>query len=228
MPTYKGITLSVRAAVNNTEPLPELPPPPSSAISFEDSHNATISVYVPSSPKTQFWLAYSVKPSKAIHSIDTQFFVFKLFLDGRHVVTWGVGEEDQWKGKTVFGLWENFECKAGVERRVFVFGGPVKKEQQEEDNNGDRDESSGVLEIRILRAKGRQRIAKLLEGFENTKIGKEGSGGVELTSAGAAKGDHPRRFYRYALLDPTDKPFATFRYYHRTLDQLKVLGAIAD
>jgi hypothetical protein len=47
-----------------------------------------------------------------------------------------------------------------------------------------------------------------------------------LANAGRAGGDHPKRFYKFALIDPTDQPFATFRYYYRTWEQLRYLGLI--
>jgi hypothetical protein len=47
-----------------------------------------------------------------------------------------------------------------------------------------------------------------------------------LTNAGRAGGDHPKRFYKFALIDPTDQPFAIFRYYYRTWEQLSYLGLI--
>jgi hypothetical protein len=47
-----------------------------------------------------------------------------------------------------------------------------------------------------------------------------------LTNAGRAGGDHPKRFYKFALIDPTDQPFAMFRYYYRTWEQLRYLGLI--
>jgi hypothetical protein len=37
-----------------------------------------------------------------------------------------------------------------------------------------------------------------------------------LVNAGFLSTRHPKRFYKYALLDPLDTPFATFRYYYRT------------
>ena len=37
-----------------------------------------------------------------------------------------------------------------------------------------------------------------------------------LVKAGNLTQEHPKRFYNYALLDPLDKPFASFRYFPRT------------
>ena len=45
---------------------------------------------------------------------------------------------------------------------------------------------------------------------------KHADGGDSLVNAGTLPREHPRRFYNYALLDPIDQPFATFRYYYRS------------
>lgn len=45
-----------------------------------------------------------------------------------------------------------------------------------------------------------------------------------LMSAGRVGSEHPKRFYKFALIDPVDKPFATFRYHYRTWAQLRQLG----
>lgn len=45
-------------------------------------------------------------------------------------------------------------------------------------------------------------------------------------SAGRVGPEQPKRFYKFALIDPTDQPFATFRYYYRTWEQLRDLGML--
>ena len=47
-------------------------------------------------------------------------------------------------------------------------------------------------------------------------------------SAGRAGSEHPKRFYKFALVDPVDKPFATFRYHYRTWTQIQELGLSED
>lgn len=44
-----------------------------------------------------------------------------------------------------------------------------------------------------------------------------------LVKAGILTQEHPKRFYNYALLDPLDKPFASFRYFPRTWGELHLL-----
>jgi hypothetical protein len=47
-----------------------------------------------------------------------------------------------------------------------------------------------------------------------------------LVNAGRASSDYPKRFYKFALIDPIDQPFATFRYYYRTWEQLENMGLL--
>ena len=49
---------------------------------------------------------------------------------------------------------------------------------------------------------------------------------TRFVSAGRAGPELPKRFYKFALIDPIDQPFATFRYYYRTWDQLRELGLL--
>lgn len=51
---------------------------------------------------------------------------------------------------------------------------------------------------------------------------------VSMVNAGRADAKHPKRFYKVSLIDPTDKPFATFRYYYRTWDQLYELDLVEE
>lgn len=52
------------------------------------------------------------------------------------------------------------------------------------------------------------------------------SPGSRLINAGQAKKENPKRFYRFSLIDPTDQPFATFKYYYRTQEKLEELGIL--
>lgn len=49
---------------------------------------------------------------------------------------------------------------------------------------------------------------------------------LSLVNAGRAGPEQPKRFYKFALVDPVDRPFATFRYYYRTWEQLRHLGLL--
>ncbi|EOD52717.1 putative glutaminase a protein [Neofusicoccum parvum UCRNP2] len=220
MPTYKNVTLSLRSSAHETAPLLEFPPPPHLPIRVEDVASATAAVYVLASPGLGFWIAYHVKPPVPP---DTRFFVFKLFMDGRHVVSWAVGEEDEWKGKTMFGLFENHEWRGGVEKRAFAFAC-----KPERDVDAVTDHESRVLEVRVFRAGARKRIQREAPELIETEVGKDGAGGIDLVNAGCLKKENPKRFYRFALIDSLKKPYVTFRYYYRSLEQLKTLGVVIE
>lgn len=51
---------------------------------------------------------------------------------------------------------------------------------------------------------------------------------TSLVNAGRADPEQPKRFYKFALVDPTDQPFASFRYYYRTWDQLRQLDVYEE
>jgi hypothetical protein len=45
-----------------------------------------------------------------------------------------------------------------------------------------------------------------------------------LVNAGRVGAEQPKRFYKFALVDPLDCPYVSFRYYYRTWEQLAYLG----
>ncbi|KAK7547087.1 hypothetical protein IWX49DRAFT_484054, partial [Phyllosticta citricarpa] len=211
MPTYKNITLSLRSSAAETAPLFEYPPPADSPVQLEDAHQRSAAVYVPAMPKLNFWIAYHVKRPIPV---NVKYFVFKLYMERRLVVTWGVGEEDGWKGKAMFGLFENKEWRSGLEKRAFAFGDLWEEEGEEVDR--ETDHHTRFLEVRVLRAFARKRVVREVMRLEDTEVGREGAGNVELVNAGTVQRGEPRRFYQYALRDTLVEPFAVFKYYYRT------------
>jgi len=241
MPTYRSITTSI-ISQHGIFSLPEYPPPavpndPFSTLpTLCDQERGLVSVYIPTYPSSQFWIRYSIAPPYPPRAL----YYFKLFLKGNCVLSWGCGEEDGYEGRTMFGLYDSGDCwmgETGVERRILCFGRGVKLG---EDTAVDPDD---VMEIRIYRAKGRMRIKPRVDSFQNAIGGAENMKGLapnalgsvrqvmaflqcvattktndiqSLISAGLLTQRDPQRFYKYALLDPLDKPFATFHYYIRT------------
>ena len=139
MPNYRSITIAFRSQYDISM-IPEFDPPDpeltnarsfsntpyvSSAPKAVDGTTSTVSVYIPIYPSSQFWICYDISPPAppAAH------FLFKLFINGAHVVSWSCGQEDGRKGKTIFGLFESPENREGkkfVERRSLFFS-DVKK-----------------------------------------------------------------------------------------------------
>ena len=244
MPTYRSITLSLVSQYDILT-IPEYAPPSRPSDPFSDtpslvSHaEALVSVYIPTYPGSQFWLAYSISPP---HPPDALYY-FKLFLNGSHVVSWGCGKEDVFKGKTMFGITEG---KRGLDRRVFAF------ERDDGARNGyemNRNDSRDVMEVRVFRSKGRMKMTPesadlppsgVKQGGASSDSSLARTGGIRYKSRlpsplpdlvdsedSLANGDrlsrkHPQRYYKYALVDPLDQPFATFRYYYRTWGMYRV------
>ncbi|KAI9679853.1 MAG: hypothetical protein M1817_004867 [Caeruleum heppii] len=231
MPTYRSITLSLISQFDILT-IPEFSPTLSHTLSAQSnpdtstadpppSPHSTVSVLIPSYPSSQFWLSYSIAPP---HPPRAQYY-FKLYLAGRHVVSWGVSERNGFVGKTMFGLFDAGEDWMGierVERRAFCFGA------EGVDQSSEMDEKP-VMEVRVFRAKGRKRVpvqsatpgmlkeASMSEETDKTQARRQG---VDLINAGNLSRHHAKRFYSYALIDPIDQPFATFRYYCRAWDDL--------
>ena len=202
---------------------------------FVDNKASTCSVYVPIYPGSTFWIGYSVSPPVP----KGHYFLFKLYIGGAYVTSWSTGKAENWQGKTMFGLFETSEDENGktrIEKRVLCFTPPG----YERNIVGLFDEEARV-EIRIHRAGGRKRVERQAEEYKETEHAKTGKGiryvcdwtmskiiltATRLVSAGRAGPELPKRFYKFALIDPIDQPFATFRYYYRTWDQLRDLGLL--
>ncbi|KAJ4986201.1 hypothetical protein SVAN01_08354 [Stagonosporopsis vannaccii] len=179
-------------------PTPIIPP-------LTDDATSTTSVHVPILPGSQFWLAYSVFPPVP----EGHHFLFKLYVDGARVMSWATGKEQGWRGKMVFGLFEG-EGGRGVQRRVLCFGS---------------DAGEGLLEVRVHRASGRRRVEREMQRVEELGL-ETGNDGLRLVNAGRAGPEQPKRFYRFKLIDPVDQPFATFRYYCHSWEQLRNMGLL--
>ncbi|EMD60575.1 hypothetical protein COCSADRAFT_345868 [Bipolaris sorokiniana ND90Pr] len=188
-----------------------------------ESKTSTCSVFVPALPGTAFWISYAVSPPVP----DEHYFFFKLYIDGAHIVSWSTGKAEGWQGKTMFGLFESSEDAEGVkkiEKRVLCFAPPRENDRHRVGIMDVFDETACV-EIRVHRAHARKRIQRQVEIYEDTLHAKEGRG-INLVNAGRAGPEQPKRFYKFALIDPVDRPFATFRYYYRTRDQLRDLEVL--
>ncbi|EDU39565.1 hypothetical protein PtrSN002B_005249 [Pyrenophora tritici-repentis] len=184
-----------------------------------DNKTSTCSVYVPAYPGSTFWIGYSVSPPVP----EGHYFLFKLYVDGAYVTSWSTGKAEKWQGKTMFGLFETPEDEQGkkrIEKRVLCFTPPAYGRDLV-----DMFDKTARVEIRVHRADGRKRIERQAEQYTDTQHAKSGKG-ISLVSAGRAGPEQPKRFYKFALIDPIDQPFATFRYYYRTWDQLRDLGLL--
>jgi hypothetical protein len=176
MPTHNGITFTLQSQYDALS-IPEYPsatavlnPCSSSRSSSEYADSVAeipptspqlIEAYIPVYPSSQFWLTYQCHEWRR-QCPEARFLYFKLFMQGRCILSWGVGKEEEWQGKTMFGLFDagsDFEGRRVVERRGFFFGKTCE---------------DGQFEIRVFRAKARRREKTVCEMFD------DGAGGGAL------------------------------------------------
>jgi hypothetical protein len=227
MPTYRSVNIVLHSQFD-VETFPEYCPPLQEHYTrpvpkLIDDTTSTRSVYIPVLPGSLFWIGYSVSPPVP----DGHFFLFKLFINGAHIVSWSTGKEEGWKGKTMFGLYDRPEDEDGkrrVEKRALSFTSPG---QNGWDDVKDTFDGKMCMEIRVHRAHGRKRIEKQIEPYRETEHANNAKG-IDLVNAGRANAEQPKRFYKFALTDPVDQPFATFKYYYRTWEQLHELGVLDE
>ncbi|KAL8969305.1 MAG: hypothetical protein Q9183_002063 [Haloplaca sp. 2 TL-2023] len=237
MPTYRNITINLISQLGILN-IPEYDPPAAAHDPFSEPQaivdNSLVSCYVPIYPLSQFWFQYNIS---APHPPRALYF-FKLFINGTCIVSWGCGEENGFKGSTMYGLYDSGErCtgEPGVDMRGFGFARGAAS-QGPSDAMLER-----VMEIKVYRSRCRRRIQPELEEFKtpggqtNKHVSAPKSsgpklkaastkGGISMFNAGSPDDGHPCRFYTYSLLDPLDAPFATFRWHYRTWAQLEALG----
>jgi hypothetical protein len=177
MPTCRSISLELRSQFD-IEALPEFvwsntetkglgqPAETLRAQKSLDEKGSVCNVYVPVYPKSQFWIVYSISPPIP----DGTLFLFKLFFNNEHVISWSCGKDEDWKGKTMFGLFEKRGDRDGknrVEKRVLSFaalGGATNENIPKRQTTP----AGPDLEVRVFRAHGRKRIPKNIEDLEQT------------------------------------------------------------
>jgi hypothetical protein len=139
-----------------------------------DDASSTCSVFVPVLAGSTFWISYSVSPPvPAAHH-----FLFKLYINGVHIVNWSVGKKEAWRGKTMFGLYERPEDEEGkrrAEKRALCFMPPNNMEKTQ-DGTEDRFDERICMEIKVHRAHGRKRVERDLQEYSRTEHAKDEKG----------------------------------------------------
>ncbi|KAK4961529.1 hypothetical protein LTR10_002019 [Elasticomyces elasticus] len=198
MPSLCGINVSLQSQYDALT-IPEYPlaDDASSMPKLDDRVDElkkTADVQIPIYQSSQFWLSYTCPP--APEGCSFRFYYFKLFVKDRCLVSWGTGEEEDWSGKTVFGLYDgghDFERRRVVEKRGFFFpsrGITGIKEQE-------------MFEVRVFRSIARKREKGVIESFERSAFK---DAGFYITKIGRLEKGEYQRHYTYALLDPVDEP----------------------
>ncbi|KAK0364332.1 hypothetical protein LTR94_011373 [Friedmanniomyces endolithicus] len=145
----------------------------------EDEQTRITAVTIPIYPGSQFWMSYRCPrppPPSSGRTSDTetgndrsfQFWYFKVFAAGggcRDVclVSWGVGEREEWSGKTVLALFEG-RSKGGLEKRGFFFAAAGARARAGYGGGScvegvlvGEEEGEAMLEVRVYRSWARKR-----------------------------------------------------------------------
>ncbi|KAK0285098.1 hypothetical protein LTR35_005300 [Friedmanniomyces endolithicus] len=193
-----------------------------------DGQSHITAVTIPVYPGSQFWMSYRCPrppaplPPSSISETATgndnsfRFWYFKVFAAGRGgkdvcLVSWGVGEREQWSGKTVLALFEG-RRRGDLEKRGFFFaaaGAPATYGGVEVAGGA---EGEAMLEVRVYRswARKRERGAVGVGGFQEAEFR---SAGFETPRIGRLGDGERGRRHTYALRDAVDEPYVVFKYY---------------
>lgn len=158
MPTYRSITISLVSQfdiMTIPEYAPPSPPKDSSSTLpvLVNPDHSLVSVYIPTYPCSQFWISYSISPPHPPKAL----YYFKLFLHGSCVVSWGCSEDDGYKGRTMFAMFDSNEMFMDhplLERRALSFGTETASAAD-----------AKFMEIKVYRSKGRKRIRPPVQDF---------------------------------------------------------------
>ena len=187
MPTFRSITLSLQsqhdAALLPEETIHPHPNTPPTNPATPSARTTTVTARVPTYPSSRFWICYScpAPPPPAFSSSSSdnvpRFYFFKLYVGGRCLLSWGVGERDAWCGKTGFGLYDggtDFEGRRVVVRRGFFF---PSSSLVEGEGAGSGSGSGGGFEVRVFRSFARRRERGVeVERFEDQGMEEGGVG----------------------------------------------------
>jgi len=140
---------------------------------------------------------------------------FKLYINGRQLLCWGIEPAARPQGKVVKSIWAPswFDDQVGFEERNFVFlaGQGIKSAA----------EDGGLIEVQAFRAKARKARAPKLEEYRYPE-----NYGIAAPSIGLSDRPENASFFDYHLIDPKDIPYATFKLHYRSLKSLEQLNLI--
>ncbi|ESZ93274.1 hypothetical protein SBOR_6312 [Sclerotinia borealis F-4128] len=182
--------------------------------------SSIISVYIPSASGSRFFVRYNIGDA----ADQCPWFYFKLYMNGRHITSWGTNSKTRPSGQVMRALfepdatWDYKEGKTtyknpGTEYRPFFFS-------QEKEDRGAADDG-GLIEIKVFRARGRKRRNPRLEQYKD-----QTNYGVVMPTHGLVEKPQDARYFDWHLKDAKDNPFATFKFHYRSWDNLQSLHLI--
>ncbi|GKT48853.1 uncharacterized protein ColSpa_09034 [Colletotrichum spaethianum] len=238
MPSFRGLDVSV-VPRPDAENFVELPHPESSYVHLRGPHpvspttslsssfvstpekfKPTTSVYIPSSLGAQFHLRYSINRPPP----DTKYLYFRVTMNGRQTVSWGIKScaiQNQIVSYALYepdSKWQYRESgvvykRDGVEKRFFHFAPRFEASAALD---------GGLIDLQVFRSKGRRRRAPELNDFRS-----QDGYGITSPTGGLVELPQELTFYDWVLIDPVDSPFATFRFFYRSWENLKALNLVS-
>ncbi|OIW29936.1 hypothetical protein CONLIGDRAFT_352577 [Coniochaeta ligniaria NRRL 30616] len=153
------------------------------------------SVYISTQPGSQFIIAYD------IHEVPDacKFLNFKVFINGRHMVTCGQDLNQRTRGVICQTLWApSNNHYAGIEGREFMFLPDKTKKSAAEDG--------GLIEVQVHRAAARSLRSPSLQEFRQAR-----EYGLATPSTGLIQRPEEVKWYKYHLVDAKDTPVSKSR-----------------
>ncbi|KAI2781789.1 hypothetical protein F4815DRAFT_75251 [Daldinia loculata] len=175
--------------------------------------NPRVSVYIPSSPGSQFRLKYLIHQPAP----PSRFVFFKMIINGHPAVSWGIDTTYCAAGSVSRSLFEpgdglrdkNGNVPVGIETRYFHFVHGLDQTLASEDG--------GLIEVQVFRCRGRKRIAVELDPYSHLHQERRG---ITSPSGGLVNNPQDATFYEYHLEDARDSPYATFYFHYRSVQYL--------
>lgn len=121
-------------------------PTPTSPFVAGPTTSPVITLYVPNTSGSRFWVDYAISGPQNPNSL----YYIQLSVNGSHAVSWGCGEKEGFGGKSMFKILES-----GTEAALLGYGesAAMMMEDPLRDVVG-----SKTLDIKVCRAKGRYRV----------------------------------------------------------------------
>ncbi|KLU88776.1 hypothetical protein MAPG_07760 [Magnaporthiopsis poae ATCC 64411] len=153
---------------------------------------------------------------------------FKVFINGRREVAWGIDLEKNRQGSTAQALYSPGKLyeytdeqgrtmtQPGIEARRFYFL-PQNNKATSVASEG------GLIEVQVFRAYGRTRRAPNPLPYRSHE-----NYGVALMTEGLLSNPEENRYYSYSLADPSDAPYAAFRFHYRSWANLNDLQIVSQ
>ncbi|KAK2757225.1 hypothetical protein FQN54_004739 [Arachnomyces sp. PD_36] len=200
-------------------------PTPTSPFIAEPSSSPVITLYVSNTAGSRFWVDYAISGPQNINSL----YYFQLSVNDKHVLSWGCGEKEGFGGKEMFKIFESFGGQQG--QGLLGYGESAMELMMMQHQDLMRDVyGMKTVDIKVCRASNRYRVGGDEKGNRMFAVGTGcetaglmGSSANLFEGAFAMKGN-TQSMYKYALIDPVDKPYVTFRYVYNSWNQLEVLG----